>query len=281
MLHSGLNTGSLSIRVLKHKHRSGAERKLVDEIENNRHIMEANLEYKLVVFDMGNTLLDFHAGKHSDEEKDMIGCKNIKEYLKENHSVNVSSKTIKSELIDVWYSDFYKRQQLIELDVCIYVNRFMQKIGCENHIVNCKVLMRAFYKPYMDEVIINKGGLDALKSIGKTMKIGVISNCILFDAFYEEVFKIKGLYKYVDKFIFSYSRQIRKPDKRLFEEMLTCFDCAPHEAIMIGDSYQADILPAKALGMKTVHLTHKHSKESAANICIKSLEEVIESIKCL
>lgn len=77
MLHSGLNTGSLSIRVLKHKHRSGTERKLVDEIENNRHIMEANLEYKLVVFDMGNTLLDFHAGKHSDEEKDMIGCKNI------------------------------------------------------------------------------------------------------------------------------------------------------------------------------------------------------------
>ena len=239
------------------------------------------MKYKIVIFDMGNTLLDFHAGEHSDEEKDVIGCNNMSSYLKEKYSIEVSAKSIKSELIDIWYSDFYKRQYLIELDVCMYVNQFLRSIGCENENVDCKELMRNFYRPYMDEVVVNEGALESLKSIRKSMKVGVISNCILFDELYEETFENTGLSKYIDKFIFSYSRQIRKPDNRLFEEMLNHFGFMPDEAIMVGDSYKADILPANLMGMKTIHLTDKHYNESVADISIRSLKEVVFSLERL
>ena len=43
-----------------------------------------------------------------------------------------------------------------------------------------------------------------------------------------------------------------KPDIRIFEYALGKANCIPQEACMIGDRLDNDILPAKALGMKTV-----------------------------
>ena len=45
-----------------------------------------------------------------------------------------------------------------------------------------------------------------------------------------------------------------KPDPGLFLWALRHADCAPQNAAMIGDRIDNDILPAKALGMKTVRI---------------------------
>lgn len=241
------------------------------------------MSYKLIIFDMGNTLLDFHAGEHTDEEKDVMGTVYMSKYLERHHNIIIPASTIKVELIDKWYSDFYIRAQLIELDVCNYITAFQNTLGFPNIIIDCNALMRAFYKAYMDEVVVNNGAIEALESLGKKYKIGVISNCILFDEIYEHVFRSVGLVQYVDKFIFSYSRQIRKPDKRLFKEMISYFNVMPQESIMIGDSYKADLQPAKEMGMKVILYSKNSLQNRDCDYVVSNLDEVpgiVDRVEC-
>ena len=45
---------------------------------------------------------------------------------------------------------------------------------------------------------------------------------------------------------------VAKPDRRIFDIALERSGCKPENAVMIGDRVDNDILPAKAVGMKTV-----------------------------
>lgn len=231
------------------------------------------MTYKLVIFDMGNTLLDFHSGMHTDEEKDVMGTAFMSKYLMDKHKISISSDTIKSELIDKWYADFYKREELVELDINKYITVFLGGIGFASLDINSKAFMTAFYKAYIDEVVVNIGALEALAKLDGKIKIGVISNCILFDQIYEEIFEQKGLAAHINKFIFSYSRQIRKPDKRLFDEMMVYFNVVAEEVVMIGDSYKSDLKPAKELGMKTILYCKEKGYNANVDFVITNLIE--------
>jgi len=48
----------------------------------------------------------------------------------------------------------------------------------------------------------------------------------------------------------------RKPDPRIFLHALRLLGIDPREVLMIGDNIEADLAPAKALGMKTFHVNH-------------------------
>ncbi len=223
---------------------------------------------------MGNTLLDFHNGNHTDQEKDLIGIENMSCYLNNNYNISVSSNSIKENLIDRWYSDFFKRKSLIELDINEYVSEFLILIGKDSIEIDSFELMTEFYRAYIDEVIVNNGAIQTLKKLHGNINIGVISNCILFDEIYEQIFLKVGLGRYINKYIFSYSRKIRKPDKRLFNEMLEYFNVLPHESIMVGDNINADLLPAKELGMQTILYSKKHFKNEFIDYSISNFEEI-------
>ena len=45
-----------------------------------------------------------------------------------------------------------------------------------------------------------------------------------------------------------------KPDWAIFQLTLDRLSCAPQRAVMVGDSWMADIVPAAALGLRTIWL---------------------------
>ena len=47
---------------------------------------------------------------------------------------------------------------------------------------------------------------------------------------------------------------VRKPDVQIFSHALSLLGVAPKDAMMIGDTEEADIAPAVALGMKVFHI---------------------------
>ncbi len=49
----------------------------------------------------------------------------------------------------------------------------------------------------------------------------------------------------------------RKPHPRAFEIALARWNIPPEEAVMVGDSLQADIFGAKNLGMKAIWITRR------------------------
>lgn len=70
-----------------------------------------------------------------------------------------------------------------------------------------------------------------------------------------EVLKKRGVFRYFTMFAFSDEIGVAKPDRRIFEYVLSRTGAKPHEAVHIGDLLKTDIKGAKNAGMKAVHFT--------------------------
>lgn len=66
---------------------------------------------------------------------------------------------------------------------------------------------------------------------------------------------IPALGAFFDRIYFSHRVGMRKPDKEIFERILTDNEFQPHETLFIDDSPQ-HIATAKELGIQTIYLTH-------------------------
>lgn len=91
--------------------------------------------------------------------------------------------------------------------------------------------------------------LQALKSRG--YRLGVIANQQSGTA---ERLKNWGLLQYFDVIAASAECGAAKPDPAIFLLALTQANVLPQNAVMIGDRIDNDVLPAKALGMRTVRI---------------------------
>jgi len=67
-----------------------------------------------------------------------------------------------------------------------------------------------------------------------------------------------------DRQFLSFETGLLKPDPEFFLHALRTVGARPDEAIMVGDTYANDILPAIQLGMRTVWVLHRPQKERAA-----------------
>jgi putative hydrolase of the HAD superfamily len=84
------------------------------------------------------------------------------------------------------------------------------------------------------------------------LPMGIISNGQrVYSA--EEVKKL-NLNSYFGFIIFSSDMGFRKPDHRIFHEGARRLAMKPEEILFIGDSWDADINPARAMGMKAIHV---------------------------
>ena len=83
----------------------------------------------------------------------------------------------------------------------------------------------------------------------KGYKLGIIANQKLGTA---ERLKTWGLHQYFDVIVASAEIGYSKPDKEIFEKAFEFAGCTAEESVMVGDRLDNDIIPAKAIGMKTV-----------------------------
>lgn len=117
-----------------------------------------------------------------------------------------------------------------------------------------------------------------LEALSKKYKIGVIANQSLGTAKRLEKF---GILQYIDLVIASAEEGVAKPDRRIFEIALERSGCTPEKAIMIGDRIDNDIVPAKAMGMRTIWIKQGFGalwnitkKEEEPDCSVSSLTEL-------
>ncbi len=106
-------------------------------------------------------------------------------------------------------------------------------------------------------------------------KLGVVSN---FYGNMAAVLKEFGISEYFSFVADSAAVGFSKPDERLFMTACKMAGCLPSQAVMIGDSYGRDIVPAKRCGMGTVWLKGRSWREepesAGADYIISSLGEI-------
>ncbi len=113
-----------------------------------------------------------------------------------------------------------------------------------------------------------------LKKLRKKYQIILISNTDCFSVpQVMEKFNLKGLF---DKIFLSYQLGAIKTDKIFLKSVLAKLNLTPEECLLVGDSMQSDIMPAKRAGINTVLIDRKNIREYHPKIKnLIDLEKVI------
>lgn len=117
-----------------------------------------------------------------------------------------------------------------------------------------------------------QGTIEILDYLKPKYNLHIITNG--FQEIQEKKLRLSGIFNYFNHVIDSEMAGVKKPNSIIFELALKSANVKPENALMIGDSLEADILGAKASGLHTLHFnTHK---EAAHNICpmIHDLSEI-------
>jgi FMN phosphatase YigB (HAD superfamily) len=86
-----------------------------------------------------------------------------------------------------------------------------------------------------------------------------------------------GLSAYFTDNVWTGEGVIRKPMPESYAMILSHFQARPEHTLMAGDENDKDIIPAKNMGLTTVHINPYH-KQSNAHYCIHSIHELIKVV---
>lgn len=134
-----------------------------------------------------------------------------------------------------------------------------------------EAMVRAFVTPIRDAARRNAWTLAELRRRG--FVLGVISNaCGNAQRLCDDL----GYSGHLSVVIDSRVVGVAKPDPRIYTLALDRLGVDAADAMMVGDSYERDILPAKQVGMQTRWLIHGATPASpgVADACIASIEQL-------
>lgn len=130
-----------------------------------------------------------------------------------------------------------------------------------------------------DEVPYSDAQSTLAALVDKGYKLGIIANQKIGTA---ERLESWGLRQYFEVIAASAEIGYAKPDKEIFEKALELAKCTAAESVMVGDRLDNDIIPAKAIGMKTVWVKNGLAQyqgaelgEGVADYQIGSLSELL------
>ena len=142
------------------------------------------------------------------------------------------------------------RGTMDELDAVLVFWRALEALGVEPTVPLVRECLDAFYGAEVGAVRLFpdvRPALERLRSAG--VRLAVVSNATLR---FEYVVSRLGLASLFDALVASYKVTKVKPHPAVFEAALRLLGAEPSEAVMVGDSYGADVVGAKRLGMRAV-----------------------------
>ena len=139
----------------------------------------------------------------------------------------------------------------------------------------------AFCEGFMEYVRIDDNTKTALMELHGKYKLGIVSNFAIPECV-DKLLEKHGLDKLFDVVVVSGTVNKRKPSPEIFQKALEKLGVSAENAVFVGDTADADIIGAKAAGMKTIFIERRVQKEAehaCPNQIIKSLSELLEAIK--
>ncbi|MEW6296815.1 MAG: HAD-IA family hydrolase, partial [Thermodesulfobacteriota bacterium] len=104
------------------------------------------------------------------------------------------------------------------------------------------------------------------------LRLGVISN---FDSRLFGILEGLGIAHFFDSVVISARAGAAKPDRAIFLQALSALDVRPEEALHVGDSYEADVVGARAAGLVPVFIDrHPRRHAETHSFTIASLAEL-------
>lgn len=94
------------------------------------------------------------------------------------------------------------------------------------------------------------GAVELIDALRGRMKLGVVTNGLVPDQW--DKLRVCGLDKAFDAVVISAELGVRKPNRAIFETALERLGSTPGDSVMIGDSWQNDIVGAHSAGLAAI-----------------------------
>lgn len=108
----------------------------------------------------------------------------------------------------------------------------------------------AYRAGYLAARRATEGAAELLAAARPHARVGIVSNNLVEEQ--REKLEFCGLAPYVDVLMVSEEAGTSKPDPRIFGMALERLDARPEDAVMVGDSWAADIVGAACAGIRPV-----------------------------
>ncbi len=204
-----------------------------------------------ILFDLGGTLMHAHADWDPVyEQADQALCKVLLQ-----HDIKIDTKIFRTRLHE-YYEQRDKDFQ--ETTYHFVLRELLKDVGyAEVAEPVLRSALDALYSVTQSNWQLEEDTIATLQSLqSQNYRLGIFSNAG-DDKDVQELIENFGIRSYFDFVLTSAACFYRKPHPRAFEIALAQWNISPNEAVMIGDSLEADIFGAKSLGMQTIWLTRR------------------------
>ena len=225
---------------------------------------------KNIFWDLDHTLWDF------DKNSDLT----IKKILKLNQ-INIDYKVFLKEYhpINRKYWDMYRQNKVSKPDLRFY--RLYDTFKKINYDITDNLInkMAEDYIIHLSDYnyLIPNAAL-VLEKFSMKYDMHIITNG--FKNVQLKKLKKSGLNKYFKTLTISEDIGVQKPNEKIFFHALSIASAEIKNSIMIGDNYNADVLGAKNIGMKSIYFNF-HKKNSINSKEIIVIDDLIELMKFL
>jgi putative hydrolase of the HAD superfamily len=202
------------------------------------------MAYRLVCLDAGFTLLS----PRRTLAQSLAGV-----LEQHGHVIDQAELQAAWEAADAWFWDDYHRPDnatwtddaLIEATWRDYHSLMLRELGLEEQRQLLDLVLESQFAPDAWELYP-----DVLPMLGELraggVAVGIISD---WGSNLESILASLGIERYLDFTLASGATGLAKPDPALFRLAATRVGVDPGDALMVGDSYRADVLGARAAGM--------------------------------
>lgn len=233
--------------------------------------------FRVVFFDLGNTLIYFDGDW--DEVFDLATLslgQNLNFY-----GVDIEPKVLAAEFNERVKIYYIKREiDLIEHTTEFVLRDMLEAVGHRNITDDLvRAGLGAFYSTFQPHWNVEPDAIPTLTSL-KAMgcRLGLISNAGDIQDVHTLVDRA-GLQPYFDRIWVSATVGVRKPHPRIFEIAMDSMNTRPKEAVMVGDTLNADILGANNVGMASIWITRRADPKENEKYRLRVYpEEVITSL---
>ena len=222
------------------------------------------MSIKHIFFDLDHTLWDFET--NSAQAFEFI--------FKENGiEVNIDEFLIHYKPINLKYWKLY-REDLVSKKLLRY-KRLKETFDLLSYRISdpkIDLLSKVYIDNLSNYNTLFDGAVDILNYLSPKYGLHIITNG--FDEVQTKKMNTSGILEFFDKIITSESVGVKKPNPKIFHHAMELAQATIMDSVMIGDNFEADILGAKAVGMKTIHFKENHNTETDGVINVTSLLEI-------
>jgi len=140
-----------------------------------------------------------------------------------------------------------------------------------------------FCDEFINHVYIDTHAKTVLNSLHGKYKLGIISNFAIPECVYK-LLKTNGLNGLFDLVVISGEVNKRKPSPEIFKNALRLLSVSAEQAVFVGDTADADVAGAKAVGMNSVYLKRR-VEEGLEAVCpdlvIESLADLPSALESM